>query len=174
MVQILCSVLFLIYGCDVNIGEWTGANKHNPSPFSTSPFDRGSQYGSKEYIKLLKDNEIKVSMGMIAQDNAFAERVNGTIKNEYLKLWHIPDLKTLEKKTRQAVNHYNEKRLHQAFKNEYSPMEFKKSLLNLKTQERPMVIIYAEGNYKVKVASSHLDFNPREEPLAHNCPMIIN
>ena len=136
--------------------------------------DRGSQYGSKVYIKLLKDNEIKVSMGMIAQDNAFAERVNGTIKNEYLKLWHIPDLKTLEKKTRQAVNHYNEKRLHQAFKNEYSPMEFKKSLLNLKTQERPMVIIYAEGNYKVKVASSHFDFNPREEPLAHNCPMIIN
>ncbi len=53
-------------------------------------------------------------------------------------------------------------------------MEFKKSLLNLKTQERPMVIIYAEGNYKVKVASSHFDFNPREEPLAHNCPMIIN
>ena len=41
--------------------------------------DRGSQYGSKGYIKLLKDNEIKVSMGMIAQDNAFAERVNGTI-----------------------------------------------------------------------------------------------
>lgn len=136
--------------------------------------DRGSQYGSKEYIKILKDNQIEISMGMIAQDNAFAERVNGTIKNEYLKLWNIPDLKTLKKKTRQAVDHYNEKRLHQAFKNEYSPMEFKKSLLNLKTQERPMVIIYAEGNYKVKVASSHLDFNPKKEPQAHNCPMIIN
>lgn len=136
--------------------------------------DRGSQYGSKEYIKLLKDNDIKVSMGMKAQDNAFAERVNGTIKNEYLRLWNIPDFKTLNKRTRQAVNHYNQKRLHQAFKNEYSPIKFKKSLLNLKTQERPMVIIYAEGNYKVKVASSHLDFNPRKEPQAHNCPMIIN
>ena len=136
--------------------------------------DRGSQYGSKEYLKILNSNEIKVSMGMKAQDNAFAERVNGTIKNEYLRLWDIPDFKTLKKRTKQAVNHYNEKRLHQAFKNKYSPMEFKKSLLNLNTQERPMVIIYAEGNYKVKVASSHLDFNPREEPQAHNCPMIIN
>ncbi|HTN67893.1 MAG TPA: IS3 family transposase [Dysgonamonadaceae bacterium] len=136
--------------------------------------DRGSQYGSKEYIKLLNDNEIRVSMGMKAQDNAFAERVNGTIKNEYLKLWDIPDLKTLRKRTKQAVNHYNYKRLHLAFKNKYSPVEFKKSLLNLNTQERPMVIIYAEGNYKVKVASSHFDFNPREEPLAHNCPIVIN
>ena len=135
--------------------------------------DRGSQYGGKEYVKLLKDKGIEISMGEIAQDNAFAERVNGTIKNEYLKLWHIPDFKTLKKKTKQAVNHYNQKRLHQAFKNEYSPMEFKKSLLDLKTQERPKVIIYAEGNYKVKVASSHLDFNPREEPQAHNCPIVI-
>ena len=136
--------------------------------------DRGSQYESKEYIKLLNDNEIRVSMGMKAQDNAFVERVNGTIKNEYLKLWDIPDLKTLEKRTKQAGNHYNQKRLHQAFKNKYSPMEFKKSLLNLNTQERPMVIIYAEGNYKVKVASSHLVFNPKKEPQAHNCPIIIN
>ena len=102
--------------------------------------DRGSQYGSNEYVKLLKSNKIKISMGMKAQDNAFAERVNGTIKNEYLKLWHIPDLKTLKKRTKQAVNHYNHKRLHLAFKNKYSPIEFKKNLLNLNTQERPMVI----------------------------------
>ena len=136
--------------------------------------DRGSQYESKEYIKLLNDNEIRVSMGMKAQDNAFVERVNGTIKNEYLKLWDIPDLKTLKKRLNQAVNHYNHKRLHLAFKNKYSPVEFRKSLLNLNTQERPMVIIYAEGNYKVKVASSHLVFNPKKEPQAHNCPIIIN
>jgi len=31
-----------------------------------------------------------------------------------------------------------------------------------------MVIIYAEGNYKVKVASRHLVFNPKKEPQAHN------
>jgi len=136
--------------------------------------DRGAQYGSKEYIDLLKSNGIKVSMGEIAQDNAFAERVNGTIKNEYLKLWHIPDFKTLKRKTKQAVNSYNRNRLHLAFNNDYSPVKFKESLLDLTTQERPKVIIYAEGNYKVKVASSHLGFNPRKEPQAHNCPIVIN
>ncbi|MCO5229541.1 MAG: IS3 family transposase [Chitinophagales bacterium] len=135
--------------------------------------DRGSQYGSKEYVRLLKSNGIRVSMGEIAQDNAFAERINGTIKNEYLKHWHIPDFKTLKKKTKKAVNHYNKSRLHLAFNNEYSPLEFKETLLDLDNQERPKVIIYAEGNYKVKVASSHLNFKPRKEPKAHNCPMVI-
>lgn len=136
--------------------------------------DRGSQYGSKEYMNILRDCQVSISMGETAQDNAFAERVNGTIKNEYLKLWSIPDLRTLRTKTRKAVNHYNSKRLHLAFKNKYSPLQFKENVLNLNTQERPKVIIYAEGNYKVKVASSHHNFNPRKEPQAHNCPIVIN
>ncbi len=53
--------------------------------------DRGSQYVDKGYVKLLKESGIKISMGMRAQDNAYAERINGTIKNEYLKLWIIKD-----------------------------------------------------------------------------------
>ena len=134
--------------------------------------DRGSQYGSKDYIKILTDNQISISMGEIAQDNAFAERINCTIKNEYLKLWNIFDFKSLRSKTRKAVKHYNSKRLHLAFKNKYSPLQFKENVLNLNTQERPKVIIYAEGNYKVKVASSHHNFNPRKEPQAHNCPIV--
>ncbi len=121
--------------------------------------DRGSQYGSKEYLNLLKDNDILVSMGEKALDNAYVERVNGTIKNEYLKLWHIPDFKSLKSKLRQAVNNYNTKRLHMAFKNTFTPIGFKESLLTLKTQERPKVIIYADGNCKIKRASSYHNFN---------------
>lgn len=49
----------------------------------------------------------------------------------------------------------------------------KKSLVDLSPQERPKVILYAEGNYKVKVASSHIDFTPREEPQTPNCPIGI-
>ena len=136
--------------------------------------DRGAQYGSNVYVKELKSKGIKISMGLIAQDNAYAERVNGIIKNEYLNRWHIGDYNSLKKKTTKAVKHYNRKRLHLAFYNNYSPLAFKETLLDLNTQERPMVIIYAEGNYKTRVASSHPSFNPREEPLAHNCPIVIN
>ena len=135
--------------------------------------DRGSQYVSKAYTTILKEAGISISMGCIAQDNAFAERVNGTIKNEYLRLWYIKDYKDLRRLTNKAVRHYNEDRLHLAFGNKYSPLDFKKTLVNLSTQKRPKVIIYADGRYKTKVASSHLDFNPRKEPQAHNCPIEI-
>jgi len=135
--------------------------------------DRGSQYSSKLYTELLKEAGIQISMGEKAQDNPYAERVNGTLKNEYLKLWRINTFAALKAKVKKAVNHYNRHRLHKAFNDQYSPLGFKQALVNLNTQERPMVIIYADGNYKCKVASSHHAFNPREVPQAHNCPIVL-
>jgi transposase InsO family protein len=46
--------------------------------------DRGGQYINKNYVGLLRKSGIHISMGAQAQDNAYAERINGTIKNEYL------------------------------------------------------------------------------------------
>lgn len=133
--------------------------------------DRGAQYVSDSYTRILTERGIQISMGEIAQDNAFVERVNGTIKNEYLRRWVITDFNSLKRKVRKAVNHYNEERLHLAFKNRYSPLGFKRSLLALSDQKRPKVIIYAEGNYKIKAALSRFDFRPEKEPQAHNCPI---
>jgi transposase InsO family protein len=47
--------------------------------------DRGTQYCSNEYIKLLKKHEIGTSMTKDGDpgENAIAERINGTIKNEF-------------------------------------------------------------------------------------------
>ena len=47
--------------------------------------DRGGQYIYGEYISLLKANGIEISMALSAQDNVYAERINKTIKEEYLK-----------------------------------------------------------------------------------------
>lgn len=135
--------------------------------------DRGAQYGSDDYRRLLRDNNIEISMGSIAQENAFAERVNGTIKNEYLLKWNIQNLSQLKTKLIRAVNHYNEKRKHLAFKNEFSPKEFRENSVNLNTQKRPKVIIYADGKSKIKEALSLPDFKPKKEPQAHNCPIVI-
>ncbi len=136
--------------------------------------DRGSQYIDKEYIALLERNKIQISMGEKAQDNAYAERINGTIKNEYLKYWEPKNLKELQRMLKQAVNHYNRKRIHNELPGRITPGKFEETLINLKSHKRPTVIIYAEGNYKIKVASSHFDFEPKERPLAHNCPIEIN
>lgn len=133
--------------------------------------DRGSQYLDKKYIGLLTRNGIQISMGEKAQDNAYAERINGTIKNEYLKYWDPANLGQLRTMLKKAVVHYNNKRAHDNLPNKMSPVNFEKSLLALSSQMRPTVIIYAEGNYKIKVASSHFDFKPKGEPMAHNCPI---
>lgn len=85
---------------------------HQPPQIHHS--DRGSQYTYKPYVELLKEKGCKISMGLCAQDNAYAERINGTIKNEYLKYWKIESLNQLKCKVRKAVNNYNNKRVHQS------------------------------------------------------------
>jgi hypothetical protein len=52
-------------------------------------------------------------------------------------------------------------------------MGFYKNILNLKSQERPTVIVYTEGRKNFLGASSPFEVCPREEPLAHDCPMEI-
>ena len=67
-----------------NISALKMALKKGKSP-KIHHSDRGSQYVSKEYVRLLEINGTKVSMGKTAQDNAYAERINRTIKEEYLE-----------------------------------------------------------------------------------------
>lgn len=56
--------------------------------------DRGVQYCSGEYVKLLKDNGIKISMteSGISLENAVAERINCILKQEYLDYGTYTDL----------------------------------------------------------------------------------
>jgi len=136
--------------------------------------DRGSQFTDTRYREVLTKNEIHVSMGIIAQDNAYAERINGTIKNEYLKPKTITTFNQLKTQVRIAVNHYNEKRIHKHLPGKQSPREFERQLVNLTTQNRPKVIVYTEGNCKIRAALSRPDFNPETEPQVHVCPMVTN
>lgn len=132
--------------------------------------DMGSQYTSNAYLSVLSKNNVTVSMGVKGQDNAYAERVNGIIKNEYLKKWLIKDFKDLKRKLTKAVNHYNTKRLHRSLEME-TPVMAEKNYLSLPDREKPMVIIYADGKPKSMEVSNLHRFN-REKPQAHNCPMV--
>lgn len=104
--------------------------------------DRGSQYIDKRYIALLEKNEIKISMCKTPQANAFAERINGTIKNEYLKYWEITDINKLKKCLSKAVYNYNNIRLHNSLPRDISPMEFFK-LTNIDNKnQNPIMHIF--------------------------------
>lgn len=136
--------------------------------------DRGSQYIDSKYTGLLLGKGIKISMGLIAQENAYAERINGIIKNEYLTYFNISSLAQLKHRVKRAVKNYNKSRIHRELPSRLSPDSFDKKLLDLYGQKRPKIIIYADGNKTVKQASSQLDFSSDQEPRAPNCPIENN
>jgi putative transposase len=76
--------------------------------------DRGIQYCSSEYVNLLQDHNIQISMTQTGDplDNAIAERVNGIIKNEYLCDYQIKNIDEAKQVLDFAVNLYNEQRPH--------------------------------------------------------------
>ena len=103
--------------------------------------DRGSQYTYKNYINLLSANETKVSMALSAQDNAYAERINRTIKEEYLDYWEPETFNQLKAYVKKAVNQYNTKRSHRNLCKK-SPQEFELEWSTLKPKERPVITIF--------------------------------
>ena len=134
--------------------------------------DRGSQYGYKKYINMLEQHHTHISMGDIAQDNAYAERINRTIKEEYLDHWEINTFKRLKSCVSKAVENYNNKRTHRGIMKK-SPMQFYREVLNLPVSNRPMATIYAEGQKKVLLTSSHQKLLAQQSLMAHNCPNCL-
>ena len=76
--------------------------------------DRGCQYVSREYINLLKEHGIKISMTESGdpKDNAQAERINNTMKNELLKDKVFKSIQEVIAAVAVAVDFYNNRRPH--------------------------------------------------------------
>ena len=116
------------------------ALKHHKAP-EIHHSDRGSQYVYNEYIKLLKDNRCKISMAKTAQDNAYAERINRTIKNDYIELWNPKSFEQLKKMIDQAVYQYNNRRPHNNI-GKISPVDFENRFLLKSTFEQKSITIF--------------------------------
>jgi putative transposase len=116
----------------------------NPAP-AIHHSDRGSQYSSIEYINTLKANGCKISMGLTAQDNAYAERINGTIKAEYLHGWKPNTYTQLKRQVDRAVNNYNHHRLHNHL-NRLNPVEFEARWYTDPTFDKPTITIFNDNN----------------------------
>lgn len=76
--------------------------------------DRGIQYCSADYIKLLQSKQIQISMTENGDplENAIAERINGIIKNEYLKHCYPDNMNNAKDQLQTAIKLYNEQRPH--------------------------------------------------------------
>jgi transposase InsO family protein len=76
--------------------------------------DRGVQYCSGAYVKLLKDHGIHISMTENGDplENALAERINGIIKDEYLDNYPIHSIQQAKMCLTTSIAHYNMERPH--------------------------------------------------------------
>jgi putative transposase len=78
--------------------------------------DRGIQYCCSEYVSLLKQNTIQISMTENGDplENPIAERVNGIIKQEYLSHYQINSQYQAMQLLESIIKTYNEQRPHQS------------------------------------------------------------
>jgi hypothetical protein len=93
--------------------------------------DKGSQYMSKAYKEILKKYGIELSIAENSLQNAYAERINGIIKNDYLQFFHTNDLTQLRKHLKRSVWLYNNQRPHSALKY-MTPVGYEEYLKNSK------------------------------------------
>lgn len=103
--------------------------------------DKGTQYASDNYTEMLGAYEIRISMCNEVYENTHIERVNDTIKNQYLKRMEIRTKEELKKKLGEAIKAYNETRPHQSLKM-MSPIEYEKHLLTIEKEKRHKMKIY--------------------------------
>ena len=87
---------------------------HKPNLKLIHHSDRGLQYCCKEYVNLLQDYSIKISMTENGDplENPIAERINGILKQEYLNNELKNGINITEKLIQRVVDNYNTKRPH--------------------------------------------------------------
>jgi putative transposase len=104
--------------------------------------DRGIQYCSHAYVKLLQDNNIQISMTENGDplENAVAERVNGIMKEEYLETYTIDNLKDAKSLLKTVVELYNSERPHMSIGN-FTPNTIHYSKNKIKQKNYGRIII---------------------------------
>lgn len=103
--------------------------------------DKGSQYASDAYTQALESYGIQISMCDEVYENTHIERINGTIKNQYLERMSITSYEELKKKLRQVIDTYNNSRPHQSL-SKMTPFAYEQSLTQLPMDKRNKLEIY--------------------------------
>ena len=91
--------------------------------------DRGSQYTSKRFRKLLSNYGIRSSMGSVGAcwDNAVVERFFGSLKHDWILKVHQPTREHIKQDVANYMRYYNADRLHTA-NGDCSPINYENSL----------------------------------------------
>lgn len=134
--------------------------------------DRGSQYTDGRYLEMLRSHHMHISMGARATDNAFAERINGVIKNEYLLPRSLKSFRQLQYYSKKAVEDYNTKRHHGSLER-VAPQQYEATWRTLPVHKRKVEVIRSEHtpNFPETSLQSHAVDTAQEYPY---CILHLN
>lgn len=111
--------------------------------------DGGGQYYSKEFISLTKKHGLLNSMGKTAYENPHAERLNGIIKNNYLKPYNPTTPAELVAALIKAIKMYNSEKPHSAIGG-ISPDQYEGLIENKTRSSKRIKVNYINRNRILK------------------------
>ncbi|WP_116109419.1 DDE-type integrase/transposase/recombinase [Lewinella sp. IMCC34191] len=86
--------------------------------------DGGTQYRYRSFVESLRQHGISSSMCTAATDNAYAEKLNDVIKNEYLRYRPRHNQEQLRRLLGRSVRNYNQRRHHHQLPRRCSPIAY--------------------------------------------------
>jgi len=119
--------------------------------------DRGVQYCCHQYVQILQDNNIRISMTQSGDplENAIAERVNGILKGEWLNDLRLKNLDDCRKELSRIITFYNDERPHMSVDMQTPnlahkidrrlPSRWKKSVDNSQRKEKKDLLCKTKG-----------------------------
>lgn len=102
--------------------------------------DRGTQYISDLVKKIVGEHKLRPSMCKLPQENAYVERVQGTLKYEYLFEKELTEV-NLKSQIKSIRYLYNHQRPHREL-GMLTPAQYEQSINNLPVKERPKLRIF--------------------------------
>lgn len=104
--------------------------------------DKGSQYASDLYTDTLDEYGISISMCSEVYENTHIERVNDTIKNQYLNRMEIFSEGQLHQRVAKVIEVNNTQRPHQRLPQKMTPVAYEQHLTTMPRADRVKMQIY--------------------------------
>lgn len=126
--------------------------------------DGGGWYYDKGFLSLTKQHKFKNSMCEYAYENGKAERINGIIKNNYLKHRNIKNFEELEKEVDRSVTLYYNDRPHKSLKYK-TPLQVEKEQLHLQQPTKLMMKESLNTKEQIIGVSNSNNTEPTKSPI---------
>ena len=134
--------------------------------------DGGGQYYDKDFLSFTAVHNMRNSMCELAYENGKSERLNGIIKNNYLKFYETTTFEQLQQNVDRAVALYNRERPHKALHYQ-TPLDYENKAVLLQQQTTPTMTGSLDAKPGLNGASSPFQTEQTTPPTSGVLSAII-